>query len=509
MNFFKSILSEDSDSPKSKRENPHDPESESPLQRNKDPDDVGQDPVHTDPPPESPSDSSGDGRGGWSFGGLIKTFATQSESVLETYRRDLREFGSGLRKESEVIREVASRAVKELPASLESGASAAQGSLESVGQVLDGVLKSTADIISQGKESPGSDGESETPEANKSLSSSRYSRFDTQLNAIQSDANTFSKDPEDFEEYKKWKSGFKLEEKSNELEGLIGENEVLESLYKRFVPSTVDHETFWCRYFYKVHKLKQQESVRANLVKRAISVDDDEELSWDVDDDDEDNGWEEKSTVKAEHKDESNNDGSVDKNLRCAEKQEGSGNVLQNKEEGDYSIVDKVDRNDAVDSSKKSIKNISSDEKVKSEEIIEVKNDEKVESEKVDEEKNDEKVESEKIAEEKNDEKVESKKIAEEKNDEKVKSNEKVDKEAISEKNHSSKESVVSSHQSAAEEDLDWDEIEDIESHDEKKVSTTHGWSPNRDELRNRLSIAEEDEDLSWDIEDDDEPVKA
>ncbi|CAI9756641.1 unnamed protein product [Fraxinus pennsylvanica] len=75
--------------------------------RNKDPDDVDQDPVHIDPPPKSPSDSSSDGGGGWSFGGLIKTFMTQSESVLETYRRDLREFRSGLRKESEVIREVA------------------------------------------------------------------------------------------------------------------------------------------------------------------------------------------------------------------------------------------------------------------------------------------------------------------------------------------------------------------------------------------------------------------
>ncbi|CAI9778520.1 unnamed protein product [Fraxinus pennsylvanica] len=498
MNFFKSILSEDSVPPK--RENPHDPESESPLQRNKDPDDVGQDPVHIDPSPKSPSDSSGDGGiggGGWSFGGLIKTFTTQSESVLETYRRDLREFGSGLRKESEVIREVASRAVKELPASLEAGASVAHGSLESVGQALDGVLKSTTDIISQGKESlvSGSDVESETPETNKSLSSGRYSRFDAQLIAIQSDANSFCKDPEDIEEYKKWKSGFKLEERSSELEGLIGENEVLESLYKRLVPSTVDHETFWCRYFYRVHKLKQQESARANLVKRAISVDDDEELSWDVDDDDEDNGWEQKSNVKGEHKDESSNEGSVDRNLRCAEKQEGSGNV-QNNEEGDYSIVDEVDKNDAVDSSKKSINNVSSDEKVKSEEINEVKNDEKLESDKV--------------AEEKNDVKVESEKITEEKNDKKVKSNEKVDEEAKSEKNGSGKESEVSSHQSAAEEDLDWDEIDDIESHDGKKVSTTHEGSTNRDELRNRLSIAEEDEDLSWDIEDDDdEPVKA
>ncbi|KAL2507724.1 BSD domain-containing protein [Forsythia ovata] len=413
MNFFKSILSEDSDPPKP--ENPHDPESDSPLKRDQDPDNVGLDQEHSSQPPKNPnSDQSSDGSiggGGWSFGGLIKTFATQSESVLETYRRDLREFGSGLRKETVIIREVASRAVKDLPASLEAGASAAHGSLESVGQALDGVLKSTADIISQGKESliSGSDGEPETPETNKSLSSGRYSRFDAQLNAIQTDVNTFSKDPEDLEKYKKWKSGFNLEEKNNELEGLIGENGVLESLYKRIVPSFVDE------------------------------------------------------------------------NLSHVEKQEGSSNELRNKDEGDYSIVDNVDKNDAFDSSKKDSNNVFSDEKPKSKEIIEVKNDEKVESEK----------------------------IAEEKNDDKVKSNETVDEDAKGEKNDAGKESAVSSHESAAEEDLEWDEIEDIESHDEKKVSTTHGGSPNKADLRNRLSIAEEDEDLSWDIEDDDEPVKA
>ncbi|CAI9761430.1 unnamed protein product [Fraxinus pennsylvanica] len=480
MNFFKSILSEDSDPPKP--ENPHDPESESPLKRNQDPYDVGQDPDHISPPPKSPNSDSSSG-GGWSFGGLIKTFATQSESVLETYRRDLREFGMGLRKESEIIREVASRAVKDLPSSLEAGASAAHGSLESVGHALDGVLKSTADIISQGKESllSGSDGESETPDINKSSSSGRYSRFDAQLNAIQSDVNTFSKDPEDLEEYQKWKLGFTLVEKSNDVEGLIGEMGVLESLYKRLVPSTVDHDTFWCRYFYKVHKLKQQESVRANLVKRAISVDDDEELSWDVDDEEEDNGWEQKGNAKAEHKDDSRNEDSNDKNFSHVEKREDPGNELQNKEEGDYSIVDNVDKNNAFDSSKKSRHNVSSDEKAKSQEIIEVKDDEKVESEQ----------------------------IAEEKNDEKVKSKEKVDEEAKGEKNGAGKEIVVPSHQSAAEEDLEWDEIEDIESHDEKKISATHGGSPNKAELRNRLSIAEEDEDLSWDIEDDDEPIKA
>ncbi|KAJ0014857.1 hypothetical protein Pint_19824 [Pistacia integerrima] len=45
-----------------------------------------------------------------------------------------------------------------------------------------------------------------------------------------------------------------------------------------------------------------------------------------------------------------------------------------------------------------------------------------------------------------------------------------------------------------------WDEIEDLSNIDEKKV--THARSPNRAYLRKRLSVVEEEEDLSWDIED-------
>ncbi|THG01518.1 hypothetical protein TEA_027117 [Camellia sinensis var. sinensis] len=82
------------------------------------------------------------------FGGLIKTFATRSASVIEPYRRDLKEFGSGLQKETAVFREVASRAVKDLPSSIEVGASVAHGSL---GHAIDGVLTSTAEIIAHGQ----------------------------------------------------------------------------------------------------------------------------------------------------------------------------------------------------------------------------------------------------------------------------------------------------------------------------------------------------------------------
>jgi hypothetical protein len=60
------------------------------------------------------------------------------------------------------------------------------------------------------------------------------------------------------------------------------------------------------------------------------------------------------------------------------------------------------------------------------------------------------------------------------------------------------------------EKELEWDEIEDLSSIHEKKAMGESG-SPRKVDLLKRLSSAAEEEDLSWDIEDDDddEPAKA
>ncbi|KAI3449590.1 hypothetical protein Pfo_006255 [Paulownia fortunei] len=428
MNFFKSIMSDDPDPPKREAPNESDP---IPHLNH-----LVMIVIRT------------------TFGGLIKTLASRSESVIETYRRDLKEFGSGLKKETEVFRETASRAVKDLPASLEASASAAHGA-------LDGVLKSTVEIISTESLVFASDGEPETPETNRSLNSGRYSWFEAQWSAIQSDLNTFCEEPEDVEEYRKWKLGFELEENRDEIDSLIGENGTLEGVYKRVVPSAVDPETFWCRYFYRVDKLKQQESVRANLVKRAILVDEEEELSWEVDDDEEDgNGNERASSLNVKGGDGVGDNVASGGNLNPVEKQEGLNSGSRNEKEGRNVNVDDGEKSNAVESSKKSSVDVSLGEKeLKSEVVAEVKSDEKVKSEESVKAKNDEKV-------------------------------------GVEEKGESGKKtdaSVASSHQSKVEEEeLGWDEIEDI-----------------GNDLRKRLSAAEDDDDLSWDIEDDDEPVKA
>ncbi|XP_052171764.1 uncharacterized protein LOC127787731 [Diospyros lotus] len=478
MNFFKSILSEDSD--------PLVPEN--PQSRSQDgggDDDSRSNGSSTQGEEEAESDRNPGpdaGAGAWSIGGLWKTLANRSESVIEIYRRDLKEFGSGLQKETVVFREVASRAVKDLPTSIEAGASVAHGSLETVGHAIDGVWKSTAEIISQGKDAllQPSDGESDSDAlnySNHSVNSTRYSRFDALLRSIQSDQSTYCDEPDDLEDYSKWKLGFLLEEKSEEIKSLIEENGTIEEIYKKVAPNVVDRETFWCRYFYKVNKLKQREDVRANLVKRAI-VGDDEELTWDVDDDEdpeETNGQSKSNTLKLENRELESKELAQDvkEGSSMDEPQNGSSELVDDKEENKSN----VDKGNVGEEVKKL--------ELGSEQSSEVKNVGTVL--KSDEKQGPESKKAEPVS----------------KSDEKEALDGKVDSGGSCK---DSDVSIVSTQPSLPEEeDLGWDEIEDVGSGDEKRE--THAGNSNRADLQKRLSVAAdvEDEDLTWDIEDDDE----
>ncbi|XP_022771067.1 BSD domain-containing protein 1-like [Durio zibethinus] len=474
MDFFKSVFADDPDPPKPQ------PKSGSPKAEDS----------TLDSPPKQRDPNPNPNPIGWGVGGLIKTIATRSESVIETYRRDLKEFGSGLKKEIEV----------------------AQGSLENVGHAIDEfgntVLKGTAQIINQGKDailavdnesdSSSSESNSKSFSTQRSLDSKRYSRFDAQVRTIQGDISTYSEEPEDLEDYKKWKSGFALKEKKEDIERLMEENGEMGSIYKMVVgvSNGVDHETFWCRYFYRVFKLKQAEDTRVKLVKRAISRDEEDELSWDVDDDDDDDEEEEEEEKEVDERNVGSNASLKKEDMGRKEKDEIVEEKVVNLEsKGDFPV------------------NKEQVEKEKGKNPFEELQVESYDSDKEGKGNADESsrgiVVSEKVNLEKNERVCKEDSVS--KSAEKVASKGKGDNEESSNGNGKDSDfSVVSSHPSLPEEeDLGWDEIEDLSSIDDKKG--THGGSPisNRAYLKKRLSTAEEEEDLSWDIEDDDEPVKA
>ncbi|CAO2198327.1 unnamed protein product [Urochloa humidicola] len=394
--------------------------------------------------------------GGWSFGGLVKTFASRSETVLGGYRRDLQDLGSGLRLETAALRAAAARAASALPGALEAGASAASDRLESVGQAVDDLGAAAAGLLSHANEALRSaeadgddgDGAPRTSDASASgaswrasLPSKKYTRFEAQVLALRADPATFTEEPEDSEGFAKWNSSFSIDEMKEQIEGVLRESPGLESFVERLVPSVVDYETFWSRYFFLVDKLKQAEDVRTKLVNRAMSKEEDEELSWDVDDDDED--------------------------TNTSDQKEGTNSMVDKKEEQNTELV----KHETEGSGKQEgvIENDSTDDK---ETTLVAAKDGNGESS------------------------VETST---------PKSSDGAGREQKAEAGDSSKESDFSvvSQPSAQEEDLSWEEIEDVGDQDDKKGASPRSSSANKvEDLRKRLNSVEDDEDLSWDIDD-------
>ncbi|CAN6481886.1 unnamed protein product [Victoria cruziana] len=472
MNFFRSVFS---DEPRYSGETE---EEEGEATGSADPREVAEGKVESgsptnpnrSPPTTEESVSTAAVFGGWNFGSLIKTITTRSEQVIETYRHGLDEFRVGLAEEARVV-------AATLPASLETGASVAQESLESVGQAIDVVFKSSADLILHGKDAILSlDNPSHAVPAPSSTGIKKFTRFEMQLHAIQNDESTYCEDPDDVGDFTKWKSGFSYQEKEDEIEELCEQNAAVSGAFAKLVPKTVDVDTFWIRYFYRVHKLKQVEEARAHLVKRVMAGEEEEDLSWEVDDESEAadpiESQKNANTKKIEDVRKSVKDnkgieevhaGSSNENVGSPEKEGTTNDEVSDKKPGsESSIKSKGFQAPSGSGDSENAKLVGETPESKSDQSMPVK------------------------------------KIAE-------------DKALLEAKVYNGKScndgdfSLASSQVAAQEEDeIGWDEIEDLGSNDETKASPSHG-SPNKVDIRKRLNTADDDEDLSWDIEDEDD----
>uniref|UniRef100_A0A0A9CFB8 BSD domain-containing protein n=1 Tax=Arundo donax TaxID=35708 RepID=A0A0A9CFB8_ARUDO len=225
-----------------------------------------------------------------------------------------------------------------------------------------------------------------------------------------------------------------------QIEAVLRESPGLESFVERLVPSVVDYETFWCRYFFAVDKLRQAEDVRTKLVSRAMLKEDDEELSWDVDDDDEDD-----DNNAGDHKE--------DTHSMAKKKEEQTAEPVNCEPDGS-------EKHEAV------IENVSAEDK---ETDLAAAKDGNGES-----------------------------------NGETVtpKSNDGLGRDEKAEAGDSSKESDFSVVSRPQEEDLSWEEIENVSDQDEKKGGNPRSSSASKvEDLRKRLNSVEDDEDLSWDVD--------
>ncbi|KAF3340561.1 BSD domain-containing protein 1-like protein [Carex littledalei] len=409
------------------------------------------DPEHDEDPNPNPNSTSG----GWNLGGLMKSVASKSESVIKTYRRDLEEFGSGLKKETAVIREVAARSVDE--------------------------------IIKHGKEVLAVDSIDDAHGKSK-----RYTRLEAQIMAIQSDEGTFTTDPdpEDMKDFENWKIGFDLEEKKEEIEMLMYDNDMVESMSDKFIPHIVDYWTFWYRYFYRVYKVKQAEETRAELVKRVISRDDEEEeLSWEVEDDEEideitgangeknSRGLDEIQNMEGTQVEMVKKEGDMkreEQNEDDPMEKKGGTSEIQEK---DTIIPEPEPEPEPVPTKSAEVPNEVSTSAIVKDEKLNLKSEAEEEDTTIPE-----------LEPEPEPVPTKSGEVPNEVSTSAIVKDEKLNL------------------KSEAEEDLEWDEIEDLGEGDNNNKPSGSIASPKlKEDLRKRLSVAEDDEDLTWDIEEDDD----
>lgn len=381
------------------------------------------------------------------------------------------------------------RRVRHRPAPRDRGAPRRRGPRRAGPPAHAHALDGLADIVAQGKDaiaqvaaaaaaapatghSDGGGGESEPSSASGQV---RYSRFEAQLRALQSDPATFTSDPEDSDDFAAWRVGFSVDERSGEIEALCYESDALEGMVEKLVPGTVESEVFWARYFYRVHRLKQQEDARAKLVKRVFAAEEDEEdLSWEVDDEDEE------EQQRAEANEEGSKQEPIEEDVERVAGDKESERIVEEKE------VEAVEESRGLEKEQQNAD--APQPEVFGSSMVVVDKREKEEA-------------SVSNIEESSDKKAVTEEPRSSTGDDAVKDGAKHE---TSDSSKDSDYSMVSRQRTTTEEeDLEWDEIEDLGEHEEKRGSNNDSSSALKEELRKRLSVAEDDEDLSWDIEDD------
>ncbi|NXH14295.1 BSDC1 protein, partial [Bucco capensis] len=111
-----------------------------------------------------------------------------------------------------------------------------------------------------------------------------YDSAKARLYSLQSDPATYCNEPDGPAElFEAWLSQFNLEEKKGEIAELLATSPSIRALYTKMVPVAVSHAEFWQRYFYKVHRLEQDEARREALKQRAEQSIHQEEPGWEED----------------------------------------------------------------------------------------------------------------------------------------------------------------------------------------------------------------------------------
>ncbi|KAH7622196.1 putative BSD domain-containing protein 1 [Nannochloris sp. 'desiccata'] len=135
--------------------------------------------------------------------------------------------------------------------------------------------------------------------------STKFSRFDADVASMQRDSSTYCDEPDDNEDFETWVAVFDLPSRKPDIAKILSENTFMSELQTRIVPVVVDYESFWTRYFYRLHKLEERHAKVAALASRTAQMEEDD-LGWGTDEEEE-----EEEELELEAEKESNTEISV------------------------------------------------------------------------------------------------------------------------------------------------------------------------------------------------------
>ncbi|XP_064327175.1 BSD domain-containing protein 1 isoform X1 [Phalacrocorax carbo] len=203
----------------------------------------------------------------------------KSTEALEFMKRDLAEFTHVVQHDTACTIAATASVVKDKLARTEGSS----GATEKVRKGLSDFLSVISDTFAPSPDKT-IDCDVITLMATPTGSTEPYDSAKARLYSLQSDPATYCNEPDGPTELlEAWLSQFNLEEKKGEIAELLATSPSIRALYTKMVPVAVSHSEFWQRYFYKLHRLEQDEARREALKQRAEQSIHQEEPGWEED----------------------------------------------------------------------------------------------------------------------------------------------------------------------------------------------------------------------------------
>ncbi|NXO21257.1 BSDC1 protein, partial [Cisticola juncidis] len=219
--------------------------------------------------------------GGWWRSWLQQSYQAvkeKSTEALEFMKRDLAEFTQVVQHDTACTIAATASVVKDKLA-----VKGSSGATEKVRKGLSDFLGVISDTFAPSPDKT-IDCDVITLMATPSGTTEPYDSAKARLYSLQSDPATYCNEPDGPAELlEAWLAQFSLEEKKGEIAELLATSPSIRALYTKMVPVAVSHLEFWQRYFYKLHRLEQDEARREALKQRAEQSVHQEEPGWEED----------------------------------------------------------------------------------------------------------------------------------------------------------------------------------------------------------------------------------